>query len=72
MVGGILARSPSFPVYLLHQQQQTFLPEPILPIFPYDLQKQQNLENWNIRVKLSESELLDFLLPPSEVNLPFN
>ena len=62
MVGGILARSPSFPVYLLHQQQQTFLPEPILPIFPSDLprrgnnRQQQDLENWNIREKLSESE----------------
>ena len=78
MVGGILARSPSFPVCLLHQQQQTFLPEPILPIFPSDLprrgnnRQKQDLENWNIREKLSESEWLDFLLPPSDVNLPFN
>ena len=71
MVGGILARSPSFPVYLLHQQQQTFLPEPILPIFPSNRQK-QDLENWNIREKLSESEWMDILLPHSVVNLPFN
>ena len=55
-------RFPSFPVCLLHQQQQTFLPEPILRIFPSDLprrgnnRQKQDLENWNIRVKLSESE----------------